>query len=39
MKHYDRRDDWSGLALICVLSALCWLALYGGVELIRAVLP
>lgn len=39
MKHYDRRDDWGGLWIICLLSAICWLALFGGVELIRMVWP
>ena len=39
MKRYDRREEWSGLALICLLSAICFLACYGAIELIRAVLP
>jgi hypothetical protein len=39
MKRYDRRDDFGSVALICLLSAICWLAVYGAIELIRAVLP
>ena len=39
MKRYERRDDFGNLALICLLSAVCWLALFGAIELIRAVLP
>ncbi len=38
MKRYYRRDDWSGLWVICLLTALCWLALLGGVEMIRMML-
>ena len=33
------RREWSPLAVICLLSVLCWLAVYGAIELLRMVWP